>query len=502
MVILDNPWLCAALTSLALAAASCGDEAPPDEELIEEDEDATTPEEEEAGPDPVEACVGTADALVHLGSSDHDGSMDGLQHLAALDDVVYGCAQNTGIALWDVSNLAAPKILRGDPRGTTATCNGLAVDQVSRTMAVARAEEIELYSVEDPTTPTLLSTHPRAGAVDLTFGTDGRLYAAAEQSGVYAYGLESGQLVEQARFSDAQSDARAVASVGSTLTVAEGRTGVRVYTMTGDALVASAPVAVTGTAVEVEMQGATAYVATLEGIAQIDTADPASPRMMGLTQSPGTAMAMTVTDQALWVSDWTALRAFDLNTLAYAADETLVNDIPTLLDRTATVIEDEGRVFVAHWTGLRTYAPCTPNAPSLWPEVGRMEFNNIVVNEPKTRVLTLRNLGNQPLRVNALSTDHSMFTVDEAGFDIPAGGATPIEITFTPTNESPAQGNLIISSNDPDEPDRQISISGNIPRAVLGSKVEPFHDVDTNGQAWRPKDLEGKVAVLAYFAFW
>lgn len=501
MVRLDSAWLFATLTGLALTVAGCGDQAAPGEEPMDEEEPTPDPEEEEEGPDLVQACVGTADALVHLGSSDHDGSMDGLRHLAALDDVVYGCAQNTGVALWDVSNLANPTILRGDPRGT-ATCHGLAIDKVSRTMAVARADVIELYSVEDETAPTLMSTHPRAGAVDLAFGTDGRLYAAAQGAGVFAYRIEADQLVEVARASDAQSDARAVATVGRTLTVAEGRTGVRVFDVTGDTLTPSSPVLVTGTAVEVEMRGATAYVATLEGIAQIDATDPESPRLTGQTQSPGTAMGMALTEYGLWVADWTALRAFDPNTLAYAADETLVNDIPTFLDRSATVLEDEGRVFVAHWTGLRTYAPCPVDAPSLWPEASRMEFNNVIVDEPKTRVLTLRNLGNQSLRINALSTDHSTFTVEDGGFDIPAGGAGPIEITFTPLDDTPVQGNLIIMSDDPDEPERRVSLAGNIPRAVLGSKVEPFHDVDTNGQPWRPKDLEGKVAILSYFAFW
>ena len=264
MLNLDSPWLCAALTSLALTMASCGDEAPPGEELVEEEEE-TPPEEEEAGPDPVEACMGTADALVHLGSSDHDGSMDGLQHLAALDDMVYGCAQNSGMAMWDVSNLATPELTRGDPLGPTATCHGLAVDKANRTMAVARPEQIELYSLEDETAPTLLSTHPRAGVVDLAFDAQGRLYAAAENAGVFAYQVEASQLAEMARFSDAQSDARAVAVVGNTLTVAEGRTGVRVYDLAANMLTPSSPLPVTGTAVEVEMNGAMAYIATLEG---------------------------------------------------------------------------------------------------------------------------------------------------------------------------------------------------------------------------------------------
>ncbi|MCA9709352.1 MAG: choice-of-anchor D domain-containing protein [Myxococcales bacterium] len=498
MVKVDGPRLVALLAGLALGAASCGDDPagePPDE--MEEEE-----EEEELGPDPAQACVGTADALVLLGTSDHEGAMDGLQHLAARGDVLYGCAENSGVAAWDVSNLALPRLLRGDPAGPGATCQGLAIEQSLGRLAVARPEAVELYALDAEGNPTLLATHPQAGVVDLSFGDDGRLYAAAETAGVFAYQIDGDQLAQVARGSDASSDARAVAAAGGVVTVAEGRTGVRTYQVAGDTLTPSAPLLVNGTAVEVEVNGFTAFVATLEGIVQVDVVDPANPRLTGITQTPGTAMGAAVADGALWVSDWTALRALDINTLGPAADETLVSTPPSLLNRTAAVLEDDGRVFVAHWNGLRTYAPCTPNAPSLWPEAQRMEFNNVVVGDAKPQVLTLRNLGNQPLSVTALRSDHSMFTVEEGGFEIVPGGAMPIEITFTPTDDLPTIGNVIIASNDPDEPERMVSVSGNIPRIPVGNKLEAFHDVDTNGRPWRPRDLEGKVAMLSYFAFW
>ncbi len=447
------------------------------------------------------ACVGTADALVLVGTSDHAGSMDGLQHMAAMGDMLYGCAENSGVAMWNVSNLAAPQLTRGDPAGLTE-CSGLAVDADSRRMAVARPDAIELYSLEDETAPQLVFSHPQADVVDLAFDDQGRLFAAAGSSGVFAYSLEGDAVLEVARGNDVMSDARAVAAGNGTVVVAEGRSGIRTYGINGAELLPSAPIGVAGTAVEVELDGFSAYVATLEGVTQIDVTDALNPRLNGFNATPGTAMGMGMAAGALWTADWTGLTALEPATMAYLSDETLVSSPPSLLNRTAEVLVDEGRVFVAHWNGLRTYAPCAAAGPALRPEVERMEFNGAVMGEPKSQVIVLRNQGNMPLFINSLATDHSMFTVEDGGFEIPAGGAVPIEVTFTPTDALPTYGNVLVNSNDPDEPDRMISIAGNIPRAPVGSQVEPFHDVDTNGQTWRPQDLVGKVAMMSYFAFW
>ncbi len=496
MVKRKRPWLWVMFTSLALTA-SCGDEATP--ELDEEEEEE---ENEQLGPTPEEACMDTADSLVLMGSSDHAGSMDGLQHLAVLDGMLYGCAENSGVAMWDVSNLAAPTLTRGDPAGLGSTCSGLAINQSTRRMAVARPDSIELYSLDDETTPALIASHPQTGVVDLAFSTDGRLYAAAEAAGVFAYEVSDDIVAPLATHADAQSDARAVAAAGSTIVVAEGRTGVRSYALNGTQLVPSAPVGVTGTAVEVALDGFSAYVATLEGVAQIDVADPLSPRTTGFNLSPGTAMNMSMAEGALWVSDWTGALALEPTTMAYATNETLVSDPPSLLNRTAAVLFDEGRLFLAHWNGIRVYAPCGTSGPALRPDTERMEFNNALVGEPKAQVIVLRNLGSAPLVVSDLSTDHSSFTVEAGGFEIPPGGSAPIEVTYTAANDLPTYGNVIVTSNDPDESTRMLSMAANIPRAPVGSIIEPFHDVDTNGQTWRPQDLQGKVAMLSYFAMW
>ena len=61
-------------------------------------------------------------------------------------------------------------------------------------------------------------------------------------------------------------------------------------------------------------------------------------------------------------------------------------------------------------------------------------------------------------------------------------------------------GLLQIISDDLDETPFDVIVSGNIPGTDVGDPLPTFSLQDTTGQTWSNADLQGKVAVLAYFA--
>ncbi len=446
-------------------------------------------------------CEPGGDPLVLRGVSEPTSALAGLRALAVLDEVVYGCAERGGLVRWSVADPTAPRWLGGDPAGPTASCQALAIEPESRRLALARPDAIELYALEEAASPIMLARTEQAGVSDLRFADEKRLLAAAGRAGVLALRVTDAGLEEEGRAQDERSDARALALAEGRLWVAEGEAGLRGYAL-DEPLALVGAVGLAGVAVDVQAMAARAYVATLEGVAAVDTSDPARPEVLAQPPSPGAAVGLALTAQTLWLADWEAVRGLDLAdpALPFVAHEALVGDGP--LPRATALLAHEGQLLVAHDDGLRTYTACPADAPSLWPEASRVDFRDASVASRRDRVLAVRNLGNQPLVVDSLATDNPSFVVDPAGFTVAPGGAHSVEISFIPLGIASVEGHLLVASNDPDEPEREIPLTGNVPGVVVGEPMVPFFNVATDGRSWRPQDVEGQVVLLAYFATW
>ena len=100
-----------------------------------------------------------------------------------------------------------------------------------------------------------------------------------------------------------------------------------------------------------------------------------------------------------------------------------------------------------------------------------IEFGQVAVGHAMNGNLLVSNLGTVQLDVLAVYlTGSTDFSVTHAGLPgaVGPGGSRPIHVTYTPTDDVPDGGNVIIVTDDPDEPIVEVELSGeNVPLPEL-----------------------------------
>lgn len=76
--------------------------------------------------------------------------------------------------------------------------------------------------------------------------------------------------------------------------------------------------------------------------------------------------------------------------------------------------------------------------------------------------VTVRNVGDDDLVVDAISIggDAAVFSHDGAAFTLAAGASREVEVSFAPSEWVPYAASLVVSSNDPDEGEVEVSLTG------------------------------------------
>jgi hypothetical protein len=87
-------------------------------------------------------------------------------------------------------------------------------------------------------------------------------------------------------------------------------------------------------------------------------------------------------------------------------------------------------------------------------------FGDVETNQSGTRMLIVRNTGNSVLDVNEIKSSHSQFSVDTTFFSLPADSSRILLVSFTPSAEGPVAGTLLVKSNDHDEAEAVVNVSG------------------------------------------
>jgi len=76
------------------------------------------------------------------------------------------------------------------------------------------------------------------------------------------------------------------------------------------------------------------------------------------------------------------------------------------------------------------------------------------------KTFTIRNTGTAVLNITSITAPEG-FTVDKStAFTVSANNSQVVTVTFSPTDDISYSGNIIINSNDPDEPQVTVNVSG------------------------------------------
>ncbi|MGH1344920.1 MAG: DUF1573 domain-containing protein [Nannocystales bacterium] len=468
---------------LLLGACRDADEAP------EADNGVVTGADVEL-PEPVDCeAFEIADRLRWTGNG---AASPGLRSVAVHGARGFTCSDDGGLATWELSSEAPALIEESDQ-----ACTAVATD--GTWLAVARASEVELRTVDDT---AVVGTWATASVVESMTLLDGRLWVAAGVGGWAELDVEAG-LQEVRRFSDEQSDARAVTAIDGFAYVADARAGLRAFELGGDDALLRETLAIDPVLDVVAHDGGLA-VATVEGVAWIGISNPASPELLGQAETPGSALAVEVVGGQLVTADFKDIAVVSGEDEPRLLDvEPLIGD--DLLDRTRALSVDPvtGRLFVAQWDTLQAFdTACDGASPSLWPDRRTVDFRVVSARRTRSLAVSLRNQGDAPLAVSEVRTSMVGVTNDFEPLTIAPGNVVAFEVTFESPDTQPYEGALEIVSNDPDQPVFVLPMSANIRGVRVGEPVVPFRNVDTLGRVWEPDDALDKVLLLAYFADW
>ncbi len=98
------------------------------------------------------------------------------------------------------------------------------------------------------------------------------------------------------------------------------------------------------------------------------------------------------------------------------------------------------------------------DAPIISLSTEEIEFGNVNLNETSTEQLTIFNMGT--VELTGTITAPEGFASELTSYTVEAGGNVVVDIDFTPTEAITYSGDLVITSNDPDQAEVTVALSG------------------------------------------
>ena len=458
----------------------------------------------------------TVDPVVPLGRANTSTFIE-ITDIEAHDTLAYVCTGVRGLSIFDTRDNAPVRLVEdvaprdGLSHGTFPRCQHVGLDaQRGRVVITNRGDEVQptpwlaIFDVADPRRPQRLGVWEADASVEGVAISGDRVFAALHTRGVVALRLGSdGTVHEEGRAREANTDAWQPVLVGDTLVVAEGEAGVRLYDVTAETPALLATAEVFGSSRDVLVEGERAYVASSSGIAVLDISDPSAPTVLAEHPVGGSPLDLALVGPAqIAVAEWDALRGYDLTdatVLAPLFTETVPTQESTSRVLAVGTERDRGRLYGGEWTGLHAFSFEPTAAPELELSPRALQFGDVRPSDPDTRVLVVANQGTTPLTVHDV-TGSSSISVDETCFVVEPGRSTAVEVQLDPTTSAPLRSAVRVCSDDPDEPDVEVPLTANIEGRSVGDPAPSFALRDLQGNTWSNADLDGKVAVLAYFA--
>ncbi|MBC8186154.1 choice-of-anchor D domain-containing protein [candidate division KSB1 bacterium] len=102
----------------------------------------------------------------------------------------------------------------------------------------------------------------------------------------------------------------------------------------------------------------------------------------------------------------------------------------------------------------------TSPRPSIYFSSNSFDFGDVPVFSTSSKQLTIQNKGNGDLNIENIISDNPVFNVSATQFTITPENQQTVQINFTPDNVQTETGTLTITSNDPDQSELQVNLTG------------------------------------------
>ena len=436
-------------------------------------------------------------------------------------DTIWFCSGVIGLNAWDFSvpsNLVfLDRIDPSDGSQRFPRCQHLAVDAPGRRVyATNKASSISPQSfivVVDASAPRALT---EIGSLVLPEQVEGiavhgdLLLAATHGAGLVVYRRGAGaELTELGRLAGLGNVWQVRASGSLAYLVDSGGALVTVDLSDPAAPTLVHRLDLPGAPKDLELDGDRAFVALgSAGVALVSLADPRAPAVVEIEDTPGSALAVAygAGSGGLYVADWTDLRVFDATSRG-AITAVGHEPLPTGNggeSRTLGVAAADDLIFSGNWRELVNYRYHPDRrAPDL--DVSP-RFAALPAGAPGDTVsarLTVTNVGQEPLALNAVETSDDSLRVDDwpAGTALAPGDAVRATLRRDTPDTDAFKGWVNLVSDDPDEGRRCVPVEANQPGVAIGQAAPESSWIDRDGQSLQLATLrEGGPVLLAYFA--
>jgi hypothetical protein len=349
----------------------------------------------------------------------------------------------------------------------------------------------------------------------------GLVYVGLRGNGLGIYRRNSDNRIVRIGAARGLTDAVGVAVSGTTAFVADGMGGLAIVDVADPAapkIVGKAPTG--GQARSVVVDGNIAYVAAgSAGLVLVDVKNAAAPRVISRVTMPGTAVRVAYSEGRAFVAAWNDARVYDVSNASRPrfigairleeearfdpGNSSSAGSRPMVTARTLGIAAHNDIMFIGNWWVPYSYRVYPERvAPNIvLPESASLiDFGAVTAGQSKTTPVEIANQGTAPLVIAKNSIEGSAFSVTPSQARIAPGSTATLAVTFRPNSQGTESGYLRISSNDPVAPLRTARLVGNRPGLGVGKPLPETVVQLLDGGEWRSSTVTNKVQLLAYFA--
>ena len=388
---------------------------------------------------------------------------------------------------------------------------------------------LRIINVSDPSQPEAVGNIDTPGdALDVVV-RNGYAFIADWTNGLQIVDISDPSNPSNAGNQDTPGNANGVTIVGEYAYLADYRGGLRIIDISDPENPAfAAVVELPGEAMGIDVSGQFAYVARSDpaGMSVIDISDPENPELVGGINTAGVAYDIAVEDQVAFlttdnnggmriidVSDPnnpSEISFFDTGTQVSAQDVAVVGTYAYLANsirglRVIRVSDLENPEEIAFYdtpgtanglvpvgdhayiadgeSGLRIL-DVFPDHPDIAVDPEFIDFGEVYLNENAEQILTISNEGDGDLTITGIDVAGEFFSIvlnNEDQHVIEPRSSMEVPVGFAPEVRGEFEGEITITSNDPDEEVVTVPLNGICPnRPPVVVEGEEINDLELN----------------------
>jgi hypothetical protein len=401
----------------------------------------------------------------------------------------------SGLEVYDISNPVNPqRIFTSGPSAWRCSAAGDTL-----LFVFCRRSGVTIWDIAGPGSPAFLGQYNPPGNLEALEGgvlIGNILYCAAHQNGIYA--IDVSNLAVPSKIDEFLLDSNATWNVvvrDSFLIVANGRFGLSVVGLEGGMhYVASLPLP--GLANDINITGNVAAVSLGDdGLATVDISDPPNLALLDTITTEGCVWGAGTKDGLVISGSWRVMELFEISN-PYNIERVGWDNTKTWAH--GADIRDDSLIVVADWRGMSCYEIGPDPNPDIdvYPQV--IDFGS--VSSIRDTTVIVRNSGALTLSVSSVSAP-SGIVVNPNVFSVQPGDS--VFVTVTANGSGSVYGDLVYSTNDPDESSKTQEVyKNNNSFPQVGSPAPDFTLFGSDDNYHALSSYQGKVVFLEFGGAW